>query len=138
MGGTMAYVNYNGPGGGDFTISDSDQIGEVNGPADWHIFADTDGRDLTIANQKDGDGSLTLTGFGAITIANQKNGAGNLIVEDSKSIDINHVDGPGSVYLRFPGRKVIHWKNGGGNIYYTGKPPIVQNMDGPGKVIKEA
>lgn len=136
----MSYREFNGGKPGDnneLTLDDSDQIQQVNGPASWIIWADTDGRNLEIADQKDGDGSLTLHGFGAITIHNQKNGNGTLTVEaDCGSISIQSVDGNGDVYFKNPGSKSISHKNGNGNIYFSGKPPKIGTKDGNGQIRK--
>lgn len=136
----MAYREFNGGNYGDvneLTLDDSDHIQQVNGKANWIIWADTTGRSLEISDQKDGEGSLTLRGFGSISIHNQKNGSGQLIVEsDCDSIRISRVDGQGDVILKNPGSKTIGDKNGDSNIRFAGKPPKIGRKDGNGQIIK--
>jgi len=124
---------FNGPGGGELTIEDS-EISLVDGPSNWIIWGV--GQDVTI-KRKDGPGNLTLRGFKNITII-EKNGEGKLIVEaDNETVTIGRMDGPGHAYLRCKGKKKLENKNGAGNIYFTGSPPIITRLDGPGKAIRE-
>jgi hypothetical protein len=126
---------FNGPGGGEYTIEET-EIKLVDGPGNWIIWGN--GQDVTITEKKDGDGSLTLRGFGKITI-NEKNGKGTLIIEnDNKEVYIKKLNGPGNVFLRNEGKKKIEEKNGPGDVLFKHKPPIiVKVVDGPGTSKRE-
>jgi hypothetical protein len=126
--------SYDGDGGGEVT-EDAGEIQKIDGNGHWIIWGL--GQDLVILDKKDGKGTCTLKNFGSIEIRNKKDGDGVLIVEDSKSIQIREVNGSGQTYFRIDGRKVIDTKDGAGNIYFKGAPPIVREKNGPGKVLRE-
>jgi hypothetical protein len=131
----MGCTSFNDIGGGDVGFDQTD-ICEVNGPANWTITGL--GQDLVIHDRVDGGGgTLTLHGFGNITIK-EKNGNRTLVVEsDNKSVTIETVNGVGQTYLRNPGFKKIQSKNGTGNVYFKGFPPIVEAQNGTGTVKRE-
>ena len=129
----QAQTEFNGPEGGEIKFKD-DSIKLVDGDGNWIIWGK--GQDLTI-NEKNGNGNLTLKGFGKITIK-QKNGRGTLTIEDdNKAVHIHKVDGPGNVILRNKGDKDIDDKNGPGDVLFKGEPPSVTKKDGTGKVKRE-
>jgi hypothetical protein len=129
----MGYPNFDGPGGGELSIDYGD-ICKVDGPGNWILWGI--GQDLVIHEKKDGDGSLTLHGFGNVTILGKKDGNGTLVVEnDNKTITIREVNGPGDTYLRNNGLKKISLKDGPGNVYFHGAPPFVDKKNGTGRII---
>jgi hypothetical protein len=133
----MAWLNFNGDGGGELTIADGDQINGIDGKGNWIIWAQTTGRSLAI-NVKNGPGSLTLHEFGMIALNDIKEGDGELSIEtDCTNVDINKINGKGHVHLRNSGTSSVHWKDGEGNIYFKNKPPVVGSLNGPGKVLRE-
>jgi hypothetical protein len=130
----MGFPNFNGTGGGNQGF-DGNDIGEVNGPANWTLTGL--GQDLVIHDRVDGGGTLTLHKFRNITIA-VKNGSRILVVEsDNQSVTINTVDGDGKTFLRNSGLKKILVKNGAGDILFQGDPPFVEDQNGSGVVSPE-
>jgi len=126
--------DFDGNGGGELTIQDS-EIGKVDGSGTWIIWGL--GQDLVIHDKKDGEGSLTLRNFGNVTISNKKDGNGVLIVLDCKSVSIREINGSGHTYLRIAGLKKITMKDGDGNVYFVGAPPIIDRKNGNGNVERE-
>jgi hypothetical protein len=128
---------YDSAGGGTIAFSGR-VIKKVDGPGNWVITGM--GQDLTIQEKKDGDGNLTLKGFGRITIK-EKNGRGHLVVEanNGEFLITDIMNGDGHAYLRNPGRKTITKKDGKGNVYYRGdQPTFPGGKKGDGTAIPEA
>jgi hypothetical protein len=133
----MADRLLDGPGGGELTLADGDRITKCDGTGHWIVWAEKNGP-LVILDKKDGDGTLELHDFSDVKITNKKDGNGTLIVHpDCGTFSVREVNGRGQTYLRTAGTKRIDLKDGDGNVYFKGKPPIVGAKNGAGSVIRE-
>jgi hypothetical protein len=134
----MADVLLDGDGGGELTLADGDRITKCDGRGVWIVWAENGG-DLIILDKKDGDGSLELHGFKSVNIRNKKDGNGTLIVsEDCGTFSVHEINGGGTTVLRNAGSKRIDHKDGNGNLFFRGQPPIISTKNGSGQVKREA
>jgi hypothetical protein len=133
----MADILLDGNGGGELTLADGDNISKCDGSAHWIVWSEQGG-DLTILDKKDGEGVLELHGFRSVTISGKKDGNGTLLVhEDCGAFQVNEINGRGQTFLRNTGLKRVRLKDGDGNVYFKGQPPIVGTKNGAGSVRRE-